>query len=114
MRLVSHSLATRVHTPNMIFKVIFALGILNQRWLSCKSAQGTDDNATESLQAAPLGFDTLLRSGHWHRILLDQTTSIDFLGWAGHRLPLKHHGRRCGRFHHSESIFDGTSAKKSI
>jgi hypothetical protein len=52
MRLSSHSLATRVHTRSMIFKVIFALGILNQRWLSCKSAQGTDDNATESLQAA--------------------------------------------------------------
>jgi hypothetical protein len=39
MRLSSHSLASRVHTRGTIFKVIFAIGILNQRSLSYKSAQ---------------------------------------------------------------------------
>jgi hypothetical protein len=47
-------------------------------------------------------------------MLLVQSISTGFWGWAGHRLPLKHHTRRCGQFHRSESIFDGASAKKSL
>jgi hypothetical protein len=43
MRLSSHSLATRVRTPGMIF----AIGILNQRWLSYKSAQERDDKCNK-------------------------------------------------------------------
>src|SRR5258707_10284525 len=58
---------------------------------------------------------TLLRPGRWRCILLVQSTSIGLWGWTGRRLrlPLEHHTRRCGRFHHSPSISDGTSAKKS-
>src|SRR6266699_6752740 len=56
---------------------------------------------------------TLLR--RWRCILLVQSTSIGLWAWTGRRLhlPLEHHTRRCGRFHHSPSISDGTSAKKS-
>src|ERR1700716_2074560 len=45
-------------------------------------------------------------------ILPVQSTSIGLWGCTGRRLrlPLEHHTRRCGCFHHSPSISDGTSA----
>jgi hypothetical protein len=33
----------------------------------------------------------LLRAGHWRCMLLVQSIRIGFWGWAGHRLPCKHH-----------------------
>jgi hypothetical protein len=64
-------------------------------------------SAIRQSQANP---PTLLRPGRWRCILLVQSTSIGLWGCTGRRLPLGYHTRRCERF--SESISDGTSAKK--
>src|SRR5258708_39803050 len=84
--------------------------------MQCSETIGPKSNTDQLLE--PQEFSDrfrLPRPGGWRCILLVQSTSIGLWGCTGRRLrlPLEHHTRRCGRFHHSASISDGTSAKKS-